>query len=160
MTYDRRLSHFDLDMKRGAQGELWVSHICELLAQRNGWIEVKTDYRWADTGRFYIELECRGRDGIWRPSGLSTTRSKAWALVLGGLHAMVVIETVELRAAVDLAARHPRNEVECTYGNNPTRGVLVYLDHVRTLAKSLQNSGRENWDQMWGRPFDFSQEPK
>jgi hypothetical protein len=56
MTYNPALSHFDLDMKRGAAGELFVLDICKMLAEGSGTIEVKTDYRFFEKQRFYIEI--------------------------------------------------------------------------------------------------------
>ncbi len=130
MSYDPRLSHFDIDMKRGAQGELLVHDICDMLAEGKGSIEVKTDYKFLSSQRFYVERECRGRDGKWRPSGLSVTKAQFWAFVTGERAGLFIFDTDWLRRATDLAAQNERNRASCDYGKNPTRGVLVYLNHL------------------------------
>jgi hypothetical protein len=140
MMYDLSLSHFDHDVERGAPGELFVLDICRMLAERSGSIEVKLDHRFTEESRFYIERECRGRDGTWRPSGIAVTKATLWALVVGVqkpdrmLPMVVIVATDWLRRAVALAEKHPRNLRECKYGENPTRGVLVYIPHFSKTA--------------------------
>jgi hypothetical protein len=140
MTYDPRLSHFDLDYKRGAQGELLMLNVAEMLAEGKGTIEVKTDYRFLEPKkqRFYVERECRGRDGRWRPSGLAVSRATFWAFVLGEYPAIFFVATDWLRRATDLAAADERNHKECDYGENPTRGVLVFINHFVLTKKDAR----------------------
>lgn len=138
MAYDPSLSHFDLDMKRGAQGELLVTNIRDMLAKGSGTVEVKADYKFIETGRFYVETECQGRDGKWRPSGLSVTKASLWSFTLGDLPATFIVETEWLRRAAALAANDHRNRKSMDYGQNPTRGVLVYINHILKTA----NAGR------------------
>lgn len=130
--YDKSLSHFDLDMKRGKQGELFVSDIRDAFASGTSRIEVKTDFRFFESMRFYIETECRGRDGVWRPSGLNVTRAQLWAIVLGNLPGMMIFDTDWLRRAVAVSAgMSGSNILSCDYGENPTKGVVVTLHHLR-----------------------------
>jgi hypothetical protein len=132
--YDSSLSHFDLDRERGEQGELFVRNVRKAFAE-NGRVETKTDAWAIKTGRIYVELECRGRNGTWYPSGLATTRAELWAFVLGKHPGMYVVETAWLKRAVPAAiARDKRNaEAKCKYGENPTRGVYVYpIDFLNT----------------------------
>jgi hypothetical protein len=158
MSYNPALSHFDLDMKRGAAGELFVLDICKMLAEGSGTIEVKTDYRFTEKQRFYIEIECRGRDGKWRPSGLAVTKAKLWAIVVGKqpndmLPMMFVFDTHWLQRAAALAAKDQRNLRTCDYGKNPTRGVLVYINHfVRTMDPSKEPPP-DGWADMWSKPY-------
>lgn len=130
MTYDPRLSHFDLDFRRGAQGELIVMDICRMLAEGSGSIEVKRDSWYVHSRRLYVEHECRGRDGIWRPSGIETTKATFWAFVAGDHPFVQILPTDWLKRARDLAAADNRNHRSCDYGENPTRGVFVYLNHI------------------------------
>lgn len=138
--YDPSLSHFDHDVGRGAPGELFVLDICRMLAERSGTIEVKLDHRFTEKSRFFIERECCGRDGIWRPSGIAVTKAAMWALVVGMqnpdrmLPMAVIVATDWLRRAVEEAAKHQDNLRECKYGKNPTRGVLVYIPHLSRTA--------------------------
>jgi hypothetical protein len=130
MTYDPALSHFDLDLKRGAQGEFFVQDVAEMLADGSGRTEVKTDAWFVHSNRLYIEHECQGRDGQWRPSGIAVTKSKLWAFRLGKHSALFVFDTDWLRRAYELAKSDARNLTKCSYGENPTRGVYVYLNHL------------------------------
>ena len=139
-NYDPRLSHFDIDIKRGKNGELFVNDICKMMADGTGEIEVKTDHLFVETNRLFIEHECRGRDGLWRPSGLAVTKAKLWAIVLGRqnpdrmLPAIIIVETEWLRRAVAEARKHKGNLAECKYGENPTRGVCIYVNQIRITA--------------------------
>jgi hypothetical protein len=49
---------------------------------------------------------------------------------MGAHGAVLLVPTVWLKRACDLAAQHPRNHNSCDYGENPTRGIFVYLDHL------------------------------
>jgi hypothetical protein len=136
MNYDPRLSHFDIDMPRGRQGELFVSDIQAAFSEGRARIEVKTDYKYFDYNRLYVEQECRGRDGIWRPSGINITKSGLWAFVLGGFPGMFIFETAWVRRALDDAlSLSPKNAVSCDYGENPTRGVVITLNHFARTRK-------------------------
>lgn len=134
-AYDPKLSHFDLDFKRGAQGEIFVDDVRKMLADGSGTIEVKTDDKFIESKRLYVEEECRGRDGIWRPSGLAVTKAHLWAFVFGEQPGMMVVETEWLRRAVVEAKQHPSNRVECKYGENPTKGTCVSINHFIKTAR-------------------------
>jgi hypothetical protein len=140
MTYTPALSRFDIDIERGKTGELFVDDICRMLADKTGQIEVKTDHLYLKTKRFYVEVECRGRDGVWRPSGLRVTTAKLWAFVYGRktpteamLPAVFIIETDWLKRATDLADSL-KNNFEHPYGENPTRGIGVTMHHIAKTA--------------------------
>lgn len=132
MTYDPSLSHFDLDFARGAQGQLFVDNITKMLGDGSGRIEVKTDAWYVKSRRLFVELECQGRDGVWRLSGLNTTKALIWAYVLGKHELAIFIETEWLRKAVGKASQDKRNteSAKCSYGENHSRGCYVYLDHI------------------------------
>src|SRR5437762_8841396 len=69
---------FDIDLRRGHEGErLVLDFLYGFVA-----VEVKDDFRAADTGRIYIESECLRRDG-WQASGILATKADYWAIVLG-----------------------------------------------------------------------------
>jgi hypothetical protein len=121
---------FDIDMARGRQGELFIRDIVRMLAEGNGSIEIKTDSWFVHSRRVYVELECRGRDGTWRPSGLATTRARLWTLKLGRHPACCSIATEWLRTAAELAGQDPSNTASCNSGSNVSRGVFVTIDHL------------------------------
>jgi hypothetical protein len=128
------MSHFDLDSERGTQGELFVENVRAALAKRTSNIEVKTDahvMKKNGPDRFYVEYECRGRDGNWRDSGIMTTKAGLWFFVFGKHPAGLVVETSWLRKAFDLAKQDKRNHASMDYGENPTKGILVYTNHLR-----------------------------
>lgn len=115
---------FDIDMKVGAQGELFVANIIDSLGQR-GMVEVKYDARYLDTGNVYVEYECRRRDG-WQKSGISTTKAAFWAFVLGMDTFCFIISTDTLKSAV--RDRWDTNRRELTRGSHPTKGVILPVD--------------------------------
>lgn len=132
--YDPALSHFDLDLARGQQGEMFVQDVAKMLADGSGRIEVKRDSWYPLRDRFYVEKECLHADGVWHASGIMVTRAILWAFVWGAHGAMTVIPTDWLRRAEALARLNPRNitPVMANYGKTPkpTRGTYVYERHL------------------------------
>jgi len=121
-----RQPNWDIDRELGAQSELWVADIRRALAEE-GTIEVKHDQPSLKKQHFYVEYECRGRDGVWRPSGIATTKSKLYFFTFGDRPGGVVVATDWLTRAARLAYKRPSARAECRQGANPTRGVLVSL---------------------------------
>lgn len=136
--YDPTLSHFDIDLKRGAQAELFVKDIQKMLASGTGEIEVKADERCLDTGNFYIEYECQGRDGKWRKSGICVTKAKILAITLGPFPCVVYISVEWMLRACKLAWKDTRNRKMMQYGENWTKGVLVRWEHI---LKTVDSNG-------------------
>jgi hypothetical protein len=141
MKYDPALSSFDHDYERGAQTELWVSDLKQSLASGSISIEDKRDayffsaqaetrVRKGDGLRLYIELTCQSQNGQWQPSGLSTTKATHWFFQAGAHSAAMLVAVDILQRAVDIARKNPRNHASCKYGDNPTHGVLVYMNHL------------------------------
>jgi hypothetical protein len=121
----KREPRFDLDLKIGAQSEMWVADICDLLGKRSGEIEVKAPKPFLAEGSFYVEYECLGRDGKWRPSGIQTTKAKVWVFTFGTLPGGLMVETEWLRRAARVAWKNPADRRECKRGSNPTKAVVV-----------------------------------
>lgn len=127
--------NFDIDMRRGKEGEQLVANFLEGFT--NGTIEVKRDSKWLETENVYIEFECRRRDG-WQPSGITTTTADYWALVLGEV-VVLGVPTWALRycyrKALDPRLRMTREEKD---GSHPTRGVAIpTFNLVRWLLMAL-----------------------
>jgi len=121
-----REPRWDIDRELGAQSELWVSDVRRALAGE-GTVEVKHDGPSLRNQHFYVEYQCRGRDGIWRPSGIATTKASLYVFTFGALPGGLVIETEWLRRAARLAWTKPSAHAECKRGKNPTRAILVSL---------------------------------
>lgn len=129
MTYEPR---FDIDLARGWKAEAWTGEVVEGL--RNGRVEVKADDRFADTGNLYVEYACRGRDGLWRDSGIALPDgSHVWVFRLHGQVAVVITADL-LRRVVRRQIRHGRI-AEHPFGENPTKGALVPLSTLLALAR-------------------------
>ncbi len=118
-----REPRWDFDWERGRQGELFVQDVMAAIQAKTP-VEVKRDDRTADTGRIYVEYECKGR-----PSGIQTSQSPLWAFVLGG-NAVLFIPIDALKQLARQAWQYPRNRVECTRGSHPTKGVTIPLADV------------------------------
>ena len=117
---------FDIDLKIGAQSELWVADICRMLAEGSGAVEVKAPKPFLQQESAYVEYQCCGRDGVWRPSGIATTKAKIWFLTFGSLPGALVVETEWLKRAARRAFAGGEL-IECMRGSNPTKAVLISL---------------------------------
>lgn len=129
MTYEPR---FDIDMARGFKAEAWTGEVVEGL--RNGRVEVKADERFADTGNLYVEYACRGRDGVWRDSGIARRDgSHVWVFRIHERVAVVV--SAELLRTIVLRQIKRGRIAEHPYGENPTKGALVPLSVLLAHAR-------------------------
>lgn len=118
---------WDIDWKRGEQGELWVSDIREAFAKDA--IEVKSDYVAAQTGNIYIEYECL-RQGKWKPSGIATTESPVYAIAIDR-KMLLVLATDFLKAVAKTEfKRNPSAKREMLRGSHPTRGIVVPISSL------------------------------
>ena len=122
-----RQPDFDLDKEIGAQSELWVLDIRELMAKKNGEIEVKAPKPFLKEESFYVEYSCRGRNGKWYPAGIATTKAKAHVITFGALPGGLIVATDWLKRAARHAFLDRTKHRECVRGANPTRGVVVSL---------------------------------
>lgn len=82
--------HFDIDYQRGKVGE--DSH--ELFL--DGKHEVKTDYRTADTGNFYVETK-QYNEGMSALSGINVTESDYWVWASPTGDGAIYIKTDKLK---------------------------------------------------------------
>jgi hypothetical protein len=117
---------WDIDREIGAQAELWVSDVRSALAKK-GTVEVKHDKPFLKNQHCYVEYACRGRDGVWRPSGISTTKATLYVFTFGSLPGGLIIETEWLKRAARRAFKRPSARREMTRGDNPTKAVLVSI---------------------------------
>jgi len=124
-----RKPEFDIDLKIGAQSELWVSDLIAMLAKGKGEIEVKAPKPFLKEQSAYIEFQCQGRDGKWYPSGIAQSKAKIWALTFGSLPGALFIDAEWLKRAARLAYQK-HNIRECTRGSNPTKAVVVSLQEL------------------------------
>lgn len=128
--YDGYQPDFDIDLAVGAQAELFVANLIDSLATR-GTVEVKYDAKYLDTGNVYVEYQCM-KHGVWRNSGISTTKAAFWAFVLGMDTFCFVIATDTLRDAVKERWQSGRREL--TRGSHPTKGVVLPVSWLSTYA--------------------------
>jgi len=125
----RRNPDFDIDQAIGSQSELWVSDIIRLMKENNGAIEVKAPKPFLASESFYVEYRCRSRSGEWHPSGIATTKAKAFVFTFGSLPGGLIIDTEWLKRAGRLAFNE-KSVKECVRGSNPTKAVVVTLRHL------------------------------
>lgn len=124
-----RQPDWDINLREGAQAELWVKSVQDLFQKGNGQIEVKAPKPFLREQSFYVEYACRGRDGIWRKSGIATTKAKVFIFTFGSLLGGLVVETEWLKRAARLAYERGLKK-ECTRGSNPTKAVVVSLQEL------------------------------
>lgn len=118
--------HFDIDFQRGLVGERLVGTFLEALSGSK--IEVKTDYRAAETGNVYVEAWQENRRGEWVKSGLNVTEAEWFVFAGPSGDGFVAIRSTALlglahdapRAKITIANEHTRQ----------TRGRLVRLESI------------------------------
>lgn len=118
-------SDFDLDLKAGQLGEQAVANVLSIDT-----VEVKTDFKWRQTGNLYIETECwYNSTSSWGPSGLEVTKATHWAFNLAGIVLIVEVETLK-----KICARYGR-PITCDIEPNPTKGILITPEHILQYKK-------------------------
>jgi hypothetical protein len=100
-------------------------------------IEVKTDFKWINTGNLYVETECWYMStNSWQPSGLSVTKAEYWAFVLAD--SVLMVPTKLLRLAVEIEG-YP---ISCQIPPNQSRGYLIKPELLlQTNRKNPQSQG-------------------
>jgi hypothetical protein len=117
--------HFDGDNERGKVGEEAYK---EFLA---GLYEVKTDYRVAETGNFYVETR-QYNEQYNILSGINTTESDWWVEASPTGDGFLVIRTEKLKELMR-ETNPPETRQPIYNGNtNASVGRLVKLDSVLT----------------------------
>lgn len=125
---------FDIDLQYGRVGErLARDFLLGMLGSEPGHltVEVKKDGKYIDTGRIYIEYQCKWPDG-WRNSGLLISTADYWTFVVGETVVIGVPRAVLLRVlerARDPKLKYLREEKD---GSRPTRGVAIPMHHFLT----------------------------
>jgi hypothetical protein len=122
---------WDVDRGVGKKGEQLFVDVHTALF--DGKVEVKVDRGMWSTGNHYVEFEQECRDGVYRPSGISTTESPWWAIVSPDEMGFMVIRTDMLRA---LCKGRPTGEQPIRENTNATRGYLVRISAIVNLLKS------------------------
>jgi hypothetical protein len=125
--------NFDIDFERGLVGENLVRQVAQGVFR--GKTEVKTDYRWRNTGNVYIEFECCKAAG-WSPSGISSTEADTWAFVLDG---MVVTFPVDFVIEYVNRAKAKNKVREQTDGSHPTVGVVASIHEMIAAYRMRAN---------------------
>lgn len=128
----KAFSNFDMYLVKGEVGEQFVKSLFKEELK----IEVKTDYKWKETGNVYIETSCwKNKSQSWEPSGI-------YAPELDIDLFSVVLEGAEMSFPPDslrYAVEEHGTPVECNIQPNPTKGVLItpsllwraHREHVR-----------------------------
>lgn len=118
-----KLSDWDIDFQRGVYGENLVKDLVET-------VEVKTDYRWQETGNVYIEYSCFYKTSQqFENSGIAVTKAKYWALVLPNKQAeplIILVHTEHLKEALKKYGRR----TECIISQNKSKGLLIKIEDI------------------------------
>lgn len=127
---------FDINYAYGHEGEKQIEQLLRWVAGGRPEVEVKRK-SFLDL-YFYIETHCdKGRRGIYEPSGINVTTSKAWAFVIGDTGVSVFFPTDSLRMMLGDASTRDKEETDGSY---PTKGKLISF---ATLLLRLKQQ-REN----------------
>ena len=115
--------HFDIDFQRGKVGE--DSH--ELFL--DGKHEVKTDYKTADTGNFYVETK-QYNEGMIALSGINVTESDYWVWASPTGDGAIYIKTEALKELMRETDPPETRQPVINDHTNASIGRLVPLKHV------------------------------
>ena len=126
---------WDLDLDFGKQGEDYVHETLRHIVKNPLKVEVKSDRRCLDTGNIYIEYQCRKASG-WEPSGIATTEADFWAINFGDTGLTLMCPTEALKQMARSVGKDKSRLREETDGSHPTKGVLIRMDDIVTLARS------------------------
>ncbi len=125
---------FDIDLPFGEGGENLVAEILYAYThQVDGhlYVEVKRKRRVDD--KFYIELECdKGRQGAYKPSGLSITTADYWAFVVAETGVVVFAPVERVRRLIKDGWGYAAEERD---GEYPTKGRLVSFNQLRAIFR-------------------------
>ena len=123
MATDGFEPHFDIDFQRGKVGE--DSH--ELFL--DGKHEVKTDYKTADTGNFYVETK-QYNEGMIALSGINVTESDYWVWASPTGDGAIYIKTEALKELMRETDPPETRQPVINDHTNASIGRLVPLTHV------------------------------
>lgn len=117
-----RLSDWDIDLRYGQEGEVYVNN---LLTSPIETVEVKRDKKWIETGNLYIETQCWS-DVLqtWYWSGLATSKASHWSFVLED--SIVVVPTEKLIGVVEKYGRAK----EMNRPEYSTKGYLITVEDL------------------------------
>jgi hypothetical protein len=138
MTYE---PDFDLDFTRGQVGEKLVGSFLESL--EGGTIEVKTDYRIAETGNVYVETWQYRLPGAVdkKQSGINTTKADYWVFASPQANGFICIATEALRSL--LRDTNPREVRQPVSGVN-TNASIGRLVPITSLLRAIEMYKGEN----------------
>jgi hypothetical protein len=120
--------HFDIDFQRGKVGE--DSH--ELFL--NGKHEVKTDYRTAETGNFYVETR-QYNQNMEALSGINVTKADYWVWASPTGKGAIYIKTDLLKELMTETDYRETRQPVINDNTNASKGRLVPLvDVLRKLG--------------------------
>jgi hypothetical protein len=123
-------SDFDLDLRYGQAGEVYVNH---LLTSPIETVECKRDKRWIDTGNLYVETQCWSDfTEQWYDSGLAISRASHWSFILEEMVITVPIQTL-IKAVGEYGA-----PIECDIEPNPSRGYLITINALIMAMKGKE----------------------
>lgn len=123
MASDGFQPHFDIDFQRGKVGE--DSH--ELFL--DGKHEVKTDYRTAETGNFYVET-WQYNEGMKAQSGINVTESDYWVWASPTGDGAIYIKTEALKELMRETNPPESRQPIINEHTNASIGRLVPLSHI------------------------------
>lgn len=93
-------------------------------------VEVKTDLKSLQTPNFYLEYSGRGRDGVWRNSGVYSSKSSRYFIICfpdkikKNLH-LYVEKTEKLRGLIDHAIKTKSKNLVGGGDNSNTKGLKL-----------------------------------
>lgn len=133
--------HFDFDLERGKVGEDATENVVN--AMISGKVEVKTDYRTAETGNWYVETwSYRAPDASDKVmSGINVTQSDWWFQSSPDGDVIIGIKTDRLKN--EMREMNPR-ETHQPIANAHSKASIGRLVKVKELLKRVGMLGQND----------------
>ena len=125
---------FDIDFQRGLVGEQLHKEFLY------GTHEVKTDFRTAETGNFYVETRQRNRS-TESLSGINTTKADFWVQASPLGHGGIYIRTLVLKELLRQVNPSQTEQPVLSDLTNASKGRLLRLDDLLWALGMRQREG-------------------
>ncbi len=139
--WDATVPDFDTDLRFGMRGEEAQSEIWRIIREQPHRVEVKSERE--TNGRHFVEThQLRRGCSDYEPSGLLTTASDLWVVLVG--HPSVSMKVYTVRDLRDTWERGQMGKAidGGLSGDNPTKGHVVSFLALDQLIRN--NKGRSN----------------
>ena len=132
--------HFDIDFTRGLVGENLVNTVLGKLQGNK--IEVKTDYRIAETGNIYVETwqYHKPDQSDIKQSGINVTHSEYWVIASPTGRGFLTVETEMIREIIRETNPREVSQSRINARTNASKGRLIPIAEIYRRLQLRQDA--------------------